>query len=350
MSNEIANAANHVLRTTGTPGVTIAIVADGELLLQDGFGFADLNHRVALPADAQFYIYSVTKSLIAIATLQLVEQHHLVLDEPVQTYLPGLRLHTTVTLRHLLANTGGIADYAALPAYVEAVKAHPQQAWTSQEFLAHTLPLGLQFAPGHGWGYSNIGFLLLRLVIEQVTGMSLHRIFAQQLFAPLGLRQTFVAQSVGDGSVLTPGYSTLLSDTGELQNIATRYDPGWVSHGVVISTSYEVATIFEALVTGKLLSAASLAAMRTPTVVSTRHPFFVTAAYGLGVMIDPHSPYGDVLGHGGEGPGYSAVALEFAHVNGRRIICVVLANREQHDLSMGIAFAAVKALEDRWGV
>ncbi len=237
LRRRLTDAVQQVLRDAATPGAVVALVANGQVLLEAGVGTRDLAHTTPLDVDAQFYLYSVTKSLLATATLQLVEQGRIALDAPVQTYLPALPLATPVTVRQLLRHTGGLPDYGELRAYFEAVQAHPAQPWTPAEFLERTLPRGLKFAPGQGWGYSNVGFLIVRLLLERVTGSPLREVLRQGLFAPLGLQRTFVAETLTDARALTPGYSGLFSQDGALADVAPIYHPGWVSHGVVISTA-----------------------------------------------------------------------------------------------------------------
>ncbi len=84
--------------------------------------------------------------------------------------------------------------------------------------------------------------------------------------------------------------------------------------------------------------------MLDPVPVPAQHPLFRQPSYGLGVMIDPGSPYGSVAGHGGGGPGYSAAALHLPHIEERRATIVVLANRDRDDLAMGISFALADIL------
>jgi D-alanyl-D-alanine carboxypeptidase len=123
-----------------------------------------------------------------------------------------------------------------------------------------------------------------------------------------------------------------------------------VSHGVVISTAPELARLIDALFTGRLLGAERRAAMLEPVLVPHQHPLFQQPAYGLGVMIDPQSRYGVIVGHGGGGPGYSAGALHLPDVHGHRITSIALANRDQDDLGLSLAFqlamVAADALED----
>ena len=142
-----------------------------------------------------------------------------------------------MTIRQLLGHTAGIPDYGGLPEYAAAVRATPETPWSGAEFLARTLPSGLRFAPGTSWAYSNIGFLLIRQLLERVTGEPLAALLDRALFAPLGLQRTTVAATLADAATLTPGWSTYLDPTGDLADVTPRYHPGWVSHGVVTATA-----------------------------------------------------------------------------------------------------------------
>lgn len=346
LRHSLAQSVRQLLADAGAPGAGLALLLDGQPLLVAAAGYRDLERTVAITSAAQFYLYSLTKSLLAAAILQLVAPGRLALDTPVQAYLPQVSLAAPVTVRQLLNHTGGIPDYSDLPSYYEAVKARPAHPWTPGEFLAATLPRGLDFAPGQAWRYSNVGYLLLRQLLERVTGGSLQAALTHHIFAPLGLQQTFVAASLADARSLAPGYSQFFSPDGSLQDIAPLYHPGWVSHGLVISTAPETARMFDALFAGRLLSPQLLAEMLVPILVPDQHPLFRQPAYGLGLMIDTQSKYGVMAGHGGGGPGYSAGALHFTGVNGRRITSVALANRDQPDLGLNLAFTMATLLAD----
>jgi len=325
------------LKHTETPGAAIAVLVDGAPVVATGVGFADRERTTPLPTDAAFYIYSVTKTVIAALVLRLAEDGRLALDQPVQRYLPELPLATPVPLRRLLNHTGGLPDYGALASYTRDLRADPAHPWTPDEFLQHTLLDGLRFAPGAGWAYSNIGYLLLKLTIERITKQRFASVVQHAIAQPLGLGHTAVAESLADARRLTPAYSAELRTDGAVENVAPVYHPGWVSHGVVISTAAELARVLDALFAG-WLQPASLQAMLEPVVVGGTHPLFNQSAYGLGLMIDAASPHGTVAGHGGGGPGYSAGAICVPDLAGKRVVTVALANRDVPDLGLALAF------------
>jgi D-alanyl-D-alanine carboxypeptidase len=346
LHQRLMESVSHALATTATPGAAVALVLDGQPVFASGVGFRDREQTTALDTDAQFYIYSVTKTLLATVILQLVEHEQIALDTPVQTYLPEVPLETPVTIRQLLNHTGGLPDYGGLPIYFESLRADPSHAWTSAEFLAHTLPQGSRFPPGQGWAYSNVGFMLLGQVIAAVLHTSLHTALDDRLFAPLGLRHTFLAQTLADVQLLAPGYSSFFTADDTLQDIRALYDPGWVSHRVVVSTAAELAGLIDAIFTGELLRPHSRAAMLTPVVVPHKHPLFRQPAYGLGLMIDPQASYGAMVGHGGGGPGYSAGVLHVPDAHGHTITSTALANRDQPDRGLHIAFKLIELLAE----
>lgn len=341
-------AASH-LHSSTTPGVGVAVSIDGEIAYADGVGSRDLAGNEPLGDGARFYIYSITKTLMAAITLQLVDRGQIVLDEPVQEYLPEYPLDLPVTIRQVLNHTSGLPDYGGLPEYAAAVRAHPEDAWTPEEFLDRTLSSGLSFPPGEGCRYSNIGYLTIRLLIERVTCASLRAAVARFITEPLGLSQTVVAETLDDMLSLSPGFSRWIDPDGPVVDISNRYHPGWVSHGVVISTARELVRIVEALFDGRLVPPALLPAMLSPVRVPGSHPLFAEPSFGLGVMLDPGSPFGLVAGHGGGGPGYSAGAFHFPNVGGRRVTAVALANSDCDDLGMPIAFALSEAVADSSG-
>jgi D-alanyl-D-alanine carboxypeptidase len=346
LHQHILGTVHQALTTTETPGAAVTLLLNGRLLVSAAVGHTEPARTAELDVHAQFYIYSVTKMLLATLVLQLVQNGRVRLDAPVQTYLTQLALDTPVTIRQLLNHTGGLPDYGALPSYQEAVRTQPTDPWSDDDFLLQTLSNGLVFTPGQGWGYSNLGFLLLRQVVEVVTGKSCGAAVRQQIVAPLGLQQTFVAQTLDDARQLTPGYSAFFSRDRRVQDVRSLYHPGWVAHGVVVATAPELATVIDALFSGHLLAAPGLAAMLEPVLVPYQHPFFQQPAYGLGVMIDPQSQYGLIAGHGGGGPGYSAGALHIPNVHGRRITSIVLANRDQDELGLRMAFTLAMMVAD----
>lgn len=328
-----------ILRETETPGAAIALWVNGAPVFEGSIGFRDLEQTIPLPDEARFYIYSVTKVMVAAAVLQLVEQGQVALDQPLQVYLPAFPVSQPITVRQVLRHSAGLPDYGALPTYNDALRSNPLQPWSVQEFMAHTLQNGLLYAPDEGWAYSNIGYMALVMLLERHCGCSLQTILSQQIFEPLSLGSMAVASSLDEAAVLTPGYTSYWHEDGVLEDMRARYHPGWVAHGVVISTAADLARFMQALFEGRVIGKALLGEMLQPCIVPAPHSYFRQPAYGLGLMLDAQSPDGLTAGHGGGGPGFAAAALYFADVEGRRVTSVALANRDHPDVGMAISFA-----------
>jgi D-alanyl-D-alanine carboxypeptidase len=227
--------------------------------------------------------WSFTKTVIAICALRLVEQGHLELD--------ALRPDRTYTLRQLLQHRAGVPNYGSLKAYHEAV-GHNDAPWSRARLLAAVGADRLDFPPGTGWAYSNVGYLFVRDAIEEATGLSLAASLHKLVFAPLRLRSARLA--------VTP------TDFGEVVWPSVRnYNPGWVYHGCLIGTPTDAARLLNCLVRGAILEPASLRAMLT------RHEIggavagrpWTLCGYGLGLMTGQMGKAGAAIGHSGAGPG-----------------------------------------------
>jgi D-alanyl-D-alanine carboxypeptidase len=232
--------------------------------------------------------WSFTKTLIAAAALRLAEQGRLSLERP----LPGL----PCTLRQLLQHRGGLGDYGRLPEYQAAV-ARGGDPWSDDELFAHVPPTTLLFAPGTGWAYSNVGYLLARREIERAFGAGLKEALGDLVLGPLDLRSSRLAETREDmrSTAFEGGHG---------------YHPGWAFHGVVMGPVVEAALALHRLLNGDLLAPASRAALLD------RHPIggplpgrpWATTGYGLGLMMGTMRRPGmarplEVIGHSAGGPG-----------------------------------------------
>jgi D-alanyl-D-alanine carboxypeptidase len=342
---QIAHTVDALLAAYATPGASVAVLVDGTLVHHAAHGSRDLDLHTPLDPAAPLPIYSVTKTLIATLILYYVEQNALSLDAPVQRYLPDLPLLPALSLRQLLDHTSGLPDYGDLPAYTAALHADPTRPWSDATFLEQTLTRGMRFVPGTGWAYSNLGYLLLRQVLEQVGNAPFADLVQAHLSEPLGSPTLRVLRDLDDMARMAPGYSSSRAPNAPLADVRDWYHPGWVAHGLVGASALAIAQLLDAIFAGTLLSAASRALMWHAAALPLQHPLFGQPAYGLGVMVDLRSPLGLLVGHGGGGPGYAAGALHLPAAHGQRITCVALANRDQPDLGLQIAHAVIfKAL------
>jgi D-alanyl-D-alanine carboxypeptidase len=335
--SDITLLAQRVLDRHDTPGAVVTTLTDGTLV-SVGVGTADLNGTQPIDKDALFPIYSITKTYMAVAVMKLVESGACSLDDSVTTLVPDPRLDPAITLRQLLNHTSGLRDYGATQEYNYDLRRDPSTPWTTEDFLAHSFGRGPQFAPGTGWSYSNVGYLLVKLALERLAAQPFRDVIAEVITRPLGLLRTSVADTLADMESLTPGFSRALSHTSELEDIADRYHPGWVSHGLIISTTEEVARFLDALMNGRIVPLESLAVMQQHQRVPVeQHEFAREPSYGLGLMVDPAAEHGPWLGHTGMGTGYTTAAFHRTDHEGHQTTIVAFANRDHAEIGFEIA-------------
>lgn len=263
-----------------------------------------------IPTEPAFLAYSITKSFTAVALLLLQEQGLLNLDAPLADWFPDVPGAGEMSLRQVLHHTAGLPDYGPLAAYHAAVRNSPSHPWTFEEFMERTLAEGLDFESGEDWGYSNLGYMFLKRILEQRTGESFSVLLTRLIIRPLSLQRTVVPEQVADLSSLAPAPSTLLHPEGKRLDTRDHYHPGWVSHGVLASTASEIALFYDSVFRGQLISGESLGQMTSlvPVPIYDSDSPWSKPSYGLGLMADPEFVCGPVFGHNGDGPGYVSSA------------------------------------------
>lgn len=303
----IKQLQSYLDRETGTASARAASIAaryDSSLLAFVALR-SELEPAPPFTSQARFLAYSITKTFTAVAVLKLAAAGKLELDSPLGHWLPGAPHAERITVRQCLQHTSGLPDYGGLPEYHRAV-GRGERPWTFDEFLAKSGADRLLFEPGQDWRYSNIGYMLLRRLIETVGAESYGAVLRAEILVPLELFNTSVPESREDLSALVFGPSASFEDKA----VRSRYDPRWIPTGVVAATAADLAVFYHSLFTGKLLPPHLLEQMRlkVPMDRASLHPMFTNPGYGLGLMI-VDSPCGTLYGHTGAGPGASAAAF-----------------------------------------
>ncbi len=344
-ADAIIDLATSHLASADIPGATIALIVDGEPWTV-AVGHADLDRTRPLAPKAVFPLYSITKTIVATLLLHMIERKEsMSLDDTLQQRLRDFPIDHPILIRQVLNHTAGLPDYGSIATYHRDLQDHPDQPWSPSRFLAETLTDGLLFIPGHGWQYSNIGYMLLRLIVEAESGLPLSLLLQQVLVSPYGLTSFGVATRLAEMHPLTPGFSTSLNPESRIENVTSRYHPGWVAHGLVVGNALDTARFLWLLLgERRILDAILVNEMLLETPVDTTHPWMRRPAYGLGVMIDRANPYGVVAGHTGGGPGYSTAAYHFPAVNGRQVTATVLVNRDGADTASELVFQVIEHL------
>jgi D-alanyl-D-alanine carboxypeptidase len=294
-----------------------AQVRDGHRTWRVAAGVADVDSGAPADAGMRHRVGSITKTFVATTILQLVGERRLTLDDPIGRRLPAgvvpRDLGRTVTVRMLLNHTSGIGDYTqTLLSTPDGVFETGRTTYTARELARIGLARPVTGAPGAAWSYSNTNYVLLGMVIEKATGHSYQREITRRVLRPLNLRDTYfegaepVIRGPHMGSYAPMGDGTYYD--------FSAYNMTWAgAAGELVSTAADLNRFYRALLTGKLMRPAQLAAMKTTVPMDPEYP--ATGGYGLGIYW-VQLPCGVFWGHDGATIGHATISVHTA--DGRR--------------------------------
>lgn len=327
VEQQIEQAIREVMEELDIPGAVAGVwVPDmGELVLT--IGEADIETNREIQAVDKLRAGSITKTFTATAILQLVDEGLLSLDDPVDEYVAGIPDGDKITVRQLCNHTSGLYNYGEDEDFVAALTENPHRIWTPQELVDVAISHEPYFPPGEGWYYSNTGYILLGMIIEEVTGSSYEAVIKDRVIEPLFLSSTSVAKSPEMTGQYSHGYEYKEEGSKELINRTEYLDPSIVwAAGAVISNLEDLKVWAKALADGELLSDAS----HKEQMEWVELPDDPDSQYGLGVLY----VYG-LEGHDGRQPGYDAAMFYYPQ---RQATFVILFNKaEQSSVALGVA-------------
>ena len=300
------------LAANEAPSVAIAVVRGSDTIVMKGWGKANLEHDVAATERSVYRIGSITKQFTSAAVMQLVEQKKVGLEDSIAAHLPGLpAAWRGVTIRQLLNHTSGIPSYTGLG---EAWRRRWGEEMTPDTLLALTASAPMWFAPGTSYRYDNSGYVLLGMLIEKHAGRPWATEIEERFAKPLGLADT---RNCGTEPVIprrVAGYDK--DDAGRWGNTAYLAMSQPYAAGALCSTVGDLVRWNQALHGGKVVSAASYAAMTTPAGAALKR------GYGFGLARDSIAGRPAIV-HGGGIHGFNAAN---AWVPSARLSVTVLSN------------------------
>ncbi|QNI31042.1 serine hydrolase [Alloacidobacterium dinghuense] len=285
---------------------SVLVARDGQMLLDKGYGYANLEWQIPDSPEAKFRLGSITKQFTAASILLLEERGKLKTEDPVKKYMPDAPpAWDKITIYNLLTHTSGIPSFTGFPDY-HSSEATPT---TPEKLVARFRDKPLEFQPGEKWNYSNSGYVLLGYLIEKISGKSYKDFVEENIFKPLGMNDS--------------GYD---SNTAIILHRAYGYSPGTngpekagyidmsipFSAGALYSTTHDLLRWEEGLFGGKLLSAVSLKKMTTP----------FKENYACGLMVRSVNGHKEI-DHGGGIEGFNT---ELAYYPDEKLTVVVLGN------------------------
>lgn len=339
-STAALRAAMQAVVDAGATGVN-ALVDQGDEVTRLSVGRARLNPDRPLHTADQARVGSITKTLMAVIALQLKREGKLAFDDTIESWLPGLVPNgSAITLRMLLNHTSGIFNYTDDPDFFAAALADPYRRWSPRELIDFGVSNPPVFPPGTSWSYSNTGYILLGLVLQKASGQSISELVQRRVTGPLHLRNTYFANSAPFRGSYAHGYAPP-GMFGDGYTDTSRWTPTWAwAAGALVSNTTDLATFYQALLSGRLLPRALLREMTT-----TVSPF-PGAGYGLGILtID--TPCGTIWGHTGGIPGY--VTIAYHNRPGTRSTVLLLSTEPNDAIAQKFDALVMQAVCDMFG-
>ncbi len=278
--------------TVGSPGCVVAASHNGQRVVNRAYGLADISRNRPLDATSAFDAASIVKQFVAASVLLLVEDGRLSLDDKVHKHIPQLPDYGhTITINHLLTHTSGIRDWTGILPLTD----------DSPDALTLTLrQRGLDFAPGEEWAYSNGGYVLLKEIVERVSGMSFADFTRRRLFEPLGMTSTVYRI---DLETFEPNraraYEKGRDSWEEDMDLGTQRGGG----GALISTASDLVTWGDALSSNRLGAFVSEKLVEPARLNNGRQ-----LHYGRAIFLDANYG-GPVLWHTGGSAGYRSILV-----------------------------------------
>jgi CubicO group peptidase (beta-lactamase class C family) len=300
------------------PAIALAVVKDGDLVKQKVYGLANVELNVPARPETVFALASITKSFVSAGVLQLIEAGNFSLDDSVTELLPNLPdTWAPVTVRHCLSHTSGLPKIR---------KGYSFIAFTREEVLAKLFKMPLE-TPGEKAIYNQTGYMVLSMIIEEVTGLDFKVFVPQRVLRPLGMENTMHA----DGREVIPGRASLYSNiepsldrftslevdgepvfsTDKIYTMDFLYTPFHAGAGFN-STIEDMVKWELAIASGLVLKPSTLKAAASPFILNNGE----NGKYGLGWEVRTRNGH-RVMEHGG---GWASIFIRFLDHN----LCVIV--------------------------
>lgn len=326
---KIDGIVQDVLKATGVPSASIAIVKDGRIAYLQAYGSAKLDPKTPATPAMRYSIGSNSKQFTATAMLLLVEQGKLSLDDKVGKYIPDLTRANEITIRQILSMTSGYQDDWPQD-YVMPEMLKPT---TIQHILDKWAKIPLDFEPGTKWQYSNTNYAIAGQIIQRVSGMNYFQLLRQKVFQPLGMSSVL---NIDEGKLTESdpvGYMRYA--LGPLRP-APKEGPGWLyAMGELAMTAEDLAKWDISVIDQKILRPESYRIQQTETLLKNG----AATGYGLGVSLGRGAHRS--VSHGGEVSGFTSTNTIFPD---DRAAVAVLTNQDAIGASGQIVARIVETL------
>ncbi|MBQ3487764.1 MAG: GNAT family N-acetyltransferase [Clostridia bacterium] len=314
----------------------------GEIVSKGAIGFRDPGDTLPITEDTIFQLASVSKTFTGAATLLVVRQGKLSLEDRITKYFPELTAYEGVTVRHLLNHTSGIPDYFDDADWFIDLWKKEQRVPGNDEILRFLQETKAKpyFAPGEGLEYSNTGYNLLALLVERLSGVPYEEFLQRNIFEPAGMTATRCCHIRRDGVPFENYAQATVFENGRwVADVDSEEEVDVVAFDGLNGDDYVFTNIFDmlkwdrALREGKVLTLEEQQLAYTPGKLNNGEDAVYDAedglGYGLGWAVGHDEELGLVVSHSGGMPGVSTWFERF--IDADRVL-VILSNRDYRDV------------------
>ncbi|OOG70639.1 serine hydrolase [Algoriphagus sp. A40] len=338
---KILESALNQAESNGFSGV-ILVAEDGKILMEKAIGKRSFEQNILLFPSDIFELASVSKQFTAMIVMMCREKKMLSFDDPVEKYLDIP--YKGITIRHLLTHTSGLPDYQAIMDEhwdKSKVAGNPEIL----EYLNRYAPQKI-FDPGEQYLYSNTGYVLLASIVEKASKKDFIELAKEWIFKPLGMKDTDIRTLEEKAAIPNFAAGHLLDSLGNYVNankfhssdytvwLGNRKGPGRVS-----STAQDLLRWDQALYTQKLVKKETLEEAFSPYILNDG----TRSYYGFGWEVEPKSPFGKMILHTGDNPGYKTILVRFIEENKT----IIVLNNNYHPDQIKLVEAATLSLR-KW--
>lgn len=333
VSDALGALTQEFQRTSGAPGVSVAVLHRGRLRFLAASGRADIERDLPATAVTVYPVGSVAKQVTAALVLQLVEEGYLDLSDSIGDHLPDLPpAWRDVTVEQLLNHTSGIPSFTEIGVrWTAALEAEVPP----ESLLALTAAEPMWFTPGTRWRYDNTGYVLLGLIVERIERRALAQVVETRIRQPLGLARFRTCSAAPTEPDRAAGYEPRVGDAAAGAPAAVM--PARRLHmsqafaaGDLCATVTDLVHWQRAMLGGRVLSPMMRAEMTTPRGAAA--PW----RYGLGVMADTLGGR-KIVFHGGDIFGFTAATLAVPDEDLQIAVSVNVSNADAEGFALDLA-------------
>jgi CubicO group peptidase (beta-lactamase class C family) len=302
-AEQIDASLSRLMQESGVTGMALGVVLNQELVFSSGYGLREIGEAGPITERSVFHWASVSKPFVATAIMQLVERQEMTLSDRLADLLPYFRMaderYRDITVRQLLSHTAGMPDVEDYEWDKPQFDDEALKRWAMEHSGAELL-----FEPGTGREYSNIGFELLGLIVQEVSGVSFERYMKENIFERLAMKNTsFIANDI-DAELRTTGHiDEPIRRIADAYPYNRRHAPSSTLNSNVVDMSRFTMALLNkgSLGDANILAEESLATMWAPEWTDPEDP---TRQAGLGWNVGRRWGGLQIASHGGHDDGF----------------------------------------------